>query len=164
MIKGIIVAAVLVVVVPSIAWAEDLTSKPVLTEAAAQKVIAACFAAQETAAYAKVNVVVVDDGGRSFAILLALGASPRQLGAFLWSEALLVYIAGMGAGFGIGVAMAWVLVKLMTQVFDPPPETLYVPWGYLFCLALVGLAATAVSVIVQLRKPTEPLSFSVRNL
>ena len=101
---------------------------------------------------------------RTFAILLALGASPRQLGAFLWSEALLVYVAGMAAGLGIGAALAWVLVKLMTQVFDPPPETLYVPWGYLGWLALIGLLAVAISVLLQLRKPTEPLSFSVRNL
>ena len=101
---------------------------------------------------------------RTFAILLALGASPRHLGAFLWSEALLVYSVGMVAGFGIGQALAWVLVKLMTQVFDPPPEALYIPWAYLFWLALVGLAAVIVSVLLQIRKPTEPLSFSVRNL
>jgi putative ABC transport system permease protein len=101
---------------------------------------------------------------RTFAILRALGATPRQLGAFLWSEALLVYTAGMAAGLGIGTALAWVLVKLMTQVFDPPPETLYVPWAYLGCLTLVGLVAVALSVVLQLKKPAEPLSFAVRNL
>ena len=67
-------------------------------------------------------------------------------------------------GFGIGAALAWGLVKLMTQVFDPPPETLYVPWGYLGWLAFIGLIAVAASVLLQLRKPTEPLSFAVRNL
>jgi putative ABC transport system permease protein len=101
---------------------------------------------------------------RTFAILLALGAAPRQLGAFLWSEALLTYFAGTAAGLGIGTALAWVLVKLMTQVFDPPPEALYAPWSYLGLLAAVGLGAVAISVFFQLRKPTEPLSFSVRNL
>jgi putative ABC transport system permease protein len=101
---------------------------------------------------------------RTFAILRALGATPRQLGAFLWSEALLVYAAGMAAGLGIGTALAWVLVKLMTQVFDPPPETLYIPWAYLGCLTLVGLVAVALSVVLQLKKPAEPLSFAVRNL
>ncbi len=101
---------------------------------------------------------------RTFAILLALGASPRQLGAFLWSEALLIYIAGMAAGLAMGAILAWVLVKLMTQVFDPPPDALYIPWDYLSGLALVGLVAVAISVWLQLRKPTEPLSFSVRNL
>lgn len=101
---------------------------------------------------------------RTFAILLALGASAHQLGSFLWSEALLIYVAGMSAGLGIGVTLAWILVKLMTQVFDPPPLSLYVPWAYLGLLALVGLTSVVVSVLLQLRKPTEPLSFSVRNL
>ena len=101
---------------------------------------------------------------RTFAILLAIGASSRQLGTFLWSEAVLIYSAGMIAGFGIGMALAWMLVKLMTQVFDPAPETLYIPWTYLGLLALVGLIALVVSVLLQLRKPNEPLSFSVRNL
>jgi putative ABC transport system permease protein len=101
---------------------------------------------------------------RTFAILLALGAAPRQLGAFLWSEALLTYFAGTAAGFGIGAALAWVLVKLMTQVFDPPPEMLFVPWRYLGLLALIGLLAVAISVLLQIRKPTEPLSFSIRKL
>jgi putative ABC transport system permease protein len=101
---------------------------------------------------------------RTFAILLALGASPRQLGAFLWSEALLIYGAGMSAGLAIGAALAWVLVKLMTQVFDPPPDALYYPWGYLGLLATLGLVAVATTVLLQLKKSAEPLSFSVRNL
>ena len=101
---------------------------------------------------------------RSFAILMAMGANRRQLGAFLWSEALMVYVVGMISGFAIGALLAWVLVKLMTHVFDPPPEALAVPWGYFGLLALAGLGAVAAVVLIQLRKPTEPLSFSIRNL
>ncbi len=100
---------------------------------------------------------------RSFAILMALGANRRQLGAFLWSEALMVYVIGMISGLAIGSLLAWVLVKLMTHVFDPPPEALTVPWGYFGLLALTGLGAVAASVLIQLRKPTESLSFSIRN-
>jgi uncharacterized protein GlcG (DUF336 family) len=54
--------------------AENLPSKPVLTQALAQKMISACFAAQEEAGYSNVNAVVVDDGGR-------LIAAARQDGA-----------------------------------------------------------------------------------
>ena len=101
---------------------------------------------------------------RSFAILLALGAKPHQLGAFLWSEALVVYGAGMGAGLGIGIALAWVLVKLTTNVFDPPPESLAIPWSYLATLAIVGAIAVSIGVGLQLRKRAEPLSFAIRRL
>ena len=35
------------------------------------------------------------------------------------------------------------LVKVLTGVFDPPPDALAVPWGYLAALAAVGVAAVA---------------------
>ncbi len=100
---------------------------------------------------------------RSFSILLALGANARQLGAFLWSEALFIYVIGLAAGLSIGWLLAWVLVKLMTHVFDPPPDVLAVPWAYLVFLALAGLAAMVGAVLLQLRKRSEPLSFSIRS-
>jgi glc operon protein GlcG len=74
MIKGFFVFAALTVVAPTIVQAEEMMSKPVLTQAAAQVMIAASFAAQGKAGFAKVNVVVVDDGGR-------LVAAARQDGA-----------------------------------------------------------------------------------
>ena len=101
---------------------------------------------------------------RTFAILAALGAAPRHLGAFLWSEALIVYFSGTIAGLAIGWVLAWVLIKLMTHVFDPPPESLFVPWGYIALLCLTGLAAVAVAVLTQLRKPAESLSTTMRTL
>ena len=52
--------------------------------------------------------------------------------------------------------MAWILVELMTQVFDPAPEQLFIPWSYIGFLTLGGF-------IAQLRKTLESLSFSVRN-
>jgi putative ABC transport system permease protein len=59
---------------------------------------------------------------RTFAILTALGAKERQLGAFLWSEGLMVLIGGSVIGVGLGFGVAQMLVKLLTGVFDPPPE------------------------------------------
>ncbi len=99
---------------------------------------------------------------RSFAILRALGATSQHLGAFLWSEALVVYTFGTSAGLGLGWALAWMLTKLMTQVFDPPPDTLYVPWTYLVMLCLAGLAAVSVAVLTQLRHQNEPLTSAMR--
>lgn len=87
------------------------------------------------------------DRERSFAVLVALGARPRQLGAFVWSEAVLVTGSGMVLGLTGGMLIAYVLVKLLTGVFDPPPEVLSVPWSYLVALIVTSggaalLAAT----------------------
>ncbi len=101
---------------------------------------------------------------RSFAILRALGATPRHLGAFLWSEALVVYVFGTAAGLAIGWAIAWMLTKLMTQVFDPPPDNLFVPWTYLITLCLAALVAVVVAVLLQLRRPSEPLTAAMRSI
>ena len=106
----------------------------------------------------------LEERRRNFAILLALGAKARHLGAFLWSEAIIVYVVGMVSGLGIGTGLAWVLVKMMTHVFDPPPETLSIPWSYLSLLAVTGFVAMSISVLLQLRKRSEPLSFAIRKL
>ncbi|MEI6536475.1 MAG: hypothetical protein WCN98_14100, partial [Verrucomicrobiaceae bacterium] len=64
----------------------------------------------------------------------------------------------------MGATLAWVLVKMMTHVFDPPPESLSVPWTYLLLLAVLGLVAVCVSVLLQLRRRSEPLSFAIRRI
>ena len=101
---------------------------------------------------------------RSFAILRALGASSRHLGAFLWSEALVVYAFGTVAGLALGWAIAWMLTKLMTQVFDLPPDRLYVPWTYLIVLCFAGLVAASIAVLVQLRRTRESLTSAMRAI
>ncbi len=85
---------------------------------------------------------------RNFAILSAIGATRRQLSAFLWSEGLLVVVGGVSYGLISGTTTAWMLVKLLTGVFDPPPETLSVPWVYLGIVLLLVLAAVIVAVVV----------------
>ncbi len=89
-----------------------------------------------------------NDRRRSFAILLAIGAKRAQLAAFLWSEAALVVLGGAGLGLLSGAVTAWMLVKLLTGVFDPPPEGLVLPLGYL--MLLIGLVAASVIVAVVL--------------
>ncbi len=79
---------------------------------------------------------------RTFAIASALGASARQLGGFVWSESGFVTVGGLVLGAAIAAGLAQMLVKVLTGVFDPPPDSLSIPWGYL------GAAATAVIVAV----------------
>jgi putative ABC transport system permease protein len=89
------------------------------------------------------------DRERSFAILVALGGRPRQLGAFVWSEAALVIVGGMVLGLLAGALIAHVLVKLLTGVFDPPPEALSVPWSYLAALIVTATAAAFLAATVE---------------
>jgi putative ABC transport system permease protein len=80
---------------------------------------------------------------RMFAIATALGARPRQLGSFVWTEAIFVTLGGLIIGSITGWVLAEMLVKVLTGVFDPPPSSLAVPWLY-----LGGLVATAIAAVV----------------
>jgi putative ABC transport system permease protein len=91
------------------------------------------------------------DRQRSFAILTALGAKPRQLGAFVWSEAAVVLVGGCVIGILSGWIIAFVLVKLLTGVFDPPPDALAAPWFYLITLVVVASVAVGLAVTVAMR-------------
>ena len=84
---------------------------------------------------------------RSFAVLWAIGAKPRHLAAFIWSEGLIVVLSGALVGIGTGFLVAYVLVKLLTGVFDPPPETLSIAWAYLLGLLAAGLVAAIAAII-----------------
>jgi putative ABC transport system permease protein len=84
---------------------------------------------------------------RTFAILTAIGAKSGQLGAFLWGEALLMLFVGGGIGAVLGLGVAQTLVKVLTGIFDPPPERLAVPWGYLLVLGLAAAVSTIIAVV-----------------
>jgi putative ABC transport system permease protein len=44
------------------------------------------------------------------------------------------------------------LVAMLQHVFDPPPDALAIPWGYLAELAAVALAATTLAVAVTVAR------------
>ena len=83
---------------------------------------------------------------RTAEILSALGASTSQIGSFLWSEALLILLPGAIAGSLIGVIAAYMLVKLLSGIFDPPPDALSYPLAGLFGFVAVGVLATVAAV------------------
>jgi putative ABC transport system permease protein len=82
----------------------------------------------------------------NFVILSALGATSQQVGSFLWAEAGTIILGGLLGGAILGIAVAAVLVKVLTGVFDPPPETLAVPWSYLGVLGALAIVATIIVV------------------
>jgi putative ABC transport system permease protein len=84
---------------------------------------------------------------RSFTILSALGARSSQLGAFLWSEGLFVVVSGAVLGIAAGFGIAYALVVLLSGVFDPPPETLAIPWLYVTIALATALACGSAAIL-----------------
>ncbi|MFN8111363.1 MAG: ABC transporter permease [Thermoleophilia bacterium] len=94
---------------------------------------------------------------RTFAITRALGAGPRQLGGFIWSEALVTTGAGLIFGIITAGGLTFMLVKILTGVFDPPPDHLAVPWDYLAgvtAAVVTGVIAAGMITLIRLREPS----------
>ncbi len=87
--------------------------------------------------------------------MAALGARLRDVTAFVWSEAGLVLTAALALAAGLGWLLSEMLVAMLQQVFDPPPDTLAVPWRYLLELAAAALigTATATAIAARVRPP-----------
>jgi putative ABC transport system permease protein len=111
----------------------DLTGVSHLEEAFAIVLVAAATAIFVLSAVAERR--------HEFATMTAIGGSLREVGAFVWSEVGMVLIAGALLAAGLGWLLAQMLVAMLTHVFDPPPDHLTVPWGFLGLLYAVALAA-----------------------
>jgi putative ABC transport system permease protein len=79
---------------------------------------------------------------QEFATMAALGTPLRRIGAFVWSEAALVLGAGLVLAAGLGWLLSQMLVAMLQHVFDPPPDALAIPWGYLAALGGAAVIAT----------------------
>ena len=56
------------------------------------------------------------------------------------------------------------LVKVLTGVFDPPPDVLAVPWGYLGGLLLLTTGAAGAAGAITLRTLRRPPIEELREL
>ncbi len=83
---------------------------------------------------------------RALVLLAALGATPRQRGRFLAAEARVMVVSGVVGGAVIGATLAYLLVKVLTGIFDPPPASATVPWTYVTSLLLLVGGVTVVVV------------------
>ncbi|MEO7091709.1 MAG: ABC transporter permease, partial [Polyangiales bacterium] len=104
------------------------------------------------------------DRRRTFAIAHALGARSRQLGGFVWTETFFVTVGGVALGGVAAAGLTWMLVKLLTGVFDPPPARAVVPWAYLAELGAIALIAVVVAGASTLRALARPPLETLRDL
>jgi putative ABC transport system permease protein len=102
--------------------------------------------------------------GRTFAIARAVGAKGRQLGGFVWSESLFVTAGGLLLGAVIAAGISDMLVKVLTGVFDPPPDVLSVPWGYLAAVTALACGTVAAAGAITLRALRRPAIEELRDL
>lgn len=101
---------------------------------------------------------------RTFAITAALGAKKRQIAGFVWTEAVFVSLGGLLFGVITGAALATMLVKVLTGVFDPPPAALSIPWGYLTLVAIIAGAAVAAAGLVTVKSASRVSAEALREL
>ncbi len=87
-----------------------------------------------------------------FATMAAVGATLREIGSFVWSEAALVIVAGVILAAGLGVLLALMLIAMLQHVFDPPPDQLAIPWTYLAELAGAAIATTTLAVAITVTR------------
>ena len=88
---------------------------------------------------------------QEFATMAALGARTRVIQAFSWSEAGLVLVAGVLLAAVIGWLLSEMLIAMLQHVFDPPPESLAVPWTYLAELIGGAVGGTVIAAALAAR-------------
>ncbi|MFE7565591.1 FtsX-like permease family protein [Streptomyces sp. NPDC057539] len=101
---------------------------------------------------------------RTFAIATVLGATRGQLRGMVITEALLLSAGGLAGGALIGWVLSEMLVKVLTGVFDPPPDALAVPGGYLTLTAIAAAAAVLIAALNGVRRAARPAVEELRDL
>jgi putative ABC transport system permease protein len=101
---------------------------------------------------------------RTFAIATVLGAGRKQLRGLVLSEAAAVTVGGLAGGALIGWALAEMLVKVLTGVFDPPPSVIAVPWPYLTLTGAAAVAAIVAAALNAARRSSRPAVEELREL
>jgi putative ABC transport system permease protein len=114
------------------------------------RILEAFTIALAAAAMALLFALAVIERRHEFATMAAVGATLRTIGAFVWSEAVLVLAAAVVLACGLGVLLALMLVAMLQHVFDPPPDHLAIPWTYLAELGGAAVLATVAAAAIAL--------------
>jgi putative ABC transport system permease protein len=93
----------------------------------------------------------ISERRQEFATMAAIGAPLSRISAFLWTEAAIVLAVGLTLAIGLGWLLSEMLVAILQHVFDPPPDTLAVPWAFLAGLAGAAIVATLLATALASR-------------
>ena len=74
----------------------------------------------------------------------------------------------LAGGLVTGAVLGWIssvmLVAVLTEVFDPPPSALAVPWAYLLLTAAVATVAIVGAASITVRRSRRPPVEALRAL
>lgn len=101
---------------------------------------------------------------RSLAIMSVLGARRRHLRGLVLGEGIVVLLGGLIGAALIAWGLSLMLVKVLTGVFDPPPDVIAVPWPYLAATVAAVAAALVVAALTSARASTRPAVEELRDL
>lgn len=88
---------------------------------------------------------------RSLVALAVLGADAKQRAGFLWTEARAIVVAGVAGGIVTGALIAAELIKVLTGIFDPPPQHPAIPWTFISAVVAVVIATSAAATAAAAR-------------
>jgi len=88
---------------------------------------------------------------QELATMAALGKKARGIARFIWTEITLIVVVAAALASVLGWILAEMLIAMMQHAFDPPPDHLAIPWGFLGALALVVVAGAALAAVVAER-------------
>jgi putative ABC transport system permease protein len=108
--------------------------------------------------------LVVSERRHEFATMAAVGTSLRDIARFVSSEAMAVLAGALALAAVLGWVLSEMLVAMLQHVFDPPPDQLAVPWGYLLELGLAGVLGGVLAVLLAARRLRRlPLGAALRE-
>ena len=82
----------------------------------------------------------------------------------MWTETAFVVVVGTILGLAGGAVLATMLVDVLTQVFDPPPAHVAIPWTYLAVTLGAGVATAVAVALVASRRLVRTDTRTLREL
>ncbi|HEY2570899.1 MAG TPA: ABC transporter permease, partial [Solirubrobacteraceae bacterium] len=108
--------------------------------------------------------LAVSERRHEFATMAAIGATLKDIAGFVRSETVAILVAAVALAAVLGWLLSEMLVAMLQHVFDPPPDQLAIPWGYLAELGLAAVVGALLAIALSTRKLRRlPLGAALRE-